>query len=114
MREGVTVTPETLAAIESAQGADATVPLNPDARLKFLLAYSEVARLASPVSAQSLRDCSDDFPTLWKRWPWSEPRKVSQADKAVLRHHTWGSVALAVLLAAFGGSTIETPKKSRN
>lgn len=98
MREGVTVTPETLAAIESAQGADATLPLNPDAKLKLLMAYSEVAKLASPVSAQSLRDCSDDFPTLWKRWPWSDPRKVSQADKAVLRHHTWGSVALAVLL----------------
>jgi hypothetical protein len=29
MREGVTVTPETLAAIENAQGADAAVPLNP-------------------------------------------------------------------------------------
>jgi hypothetical protein len=98
MREGVTVTPETLAAIENAQVADATGPLTADAKTKFLLAYSEVAKLASPVSAQSLRACSDDFPTLWKRWLWSKPREVSQADKAVLRHHTWAAVALAALL----------------
>lgn len=98
MREGVTMNPDTLAAIETAQAADAANRLAPEVNVRFLAAYSELAKLASPVNAQSLRACSDDFPTLWKRWPWSEPRKVSQADKTVLRYHTWASVALVVLL----------------
>jgi hypothetical protein len=94
MRAGVTVTPETLAAIEDAQAADATA----DARTKFLMAYGELAKLAAPVTAESLRACSNECATPWKRWPWSTAKPFSQAERAVLRHHTWGSVALIVLL----------------
>src|ERR1700686_2209440 len=98
MREGVTIKLETLAAIEQGQALDSTHPLAADAKTNFLVAYSELAKLAAPVSAESLRACSDDCATLWKRWPWSIPRRISQADRAVLRHNAWASVALAMLL----------------
>ena len=98
MREGVTIKPEILAAIEQGQAADPTHSPAPDAKTNFLAAYSELAKLAAPVSAESLRASSDECGTLWKRWPWSIPRKVSQAERAVLRHHAWASIALALLL----------------
>jgi hypothetical protein len=98
MREGVTIKPETLAAIEQGQALDPTLPFAADAKTNFFAAYSELAKLAAPVSAESLRASSDDCGTLWKRWPWSIPRKISQAERAVLRHHAWASLALALLL----------------
>ena len=98
MREGITIKPETLKAIEQGQATDPAHPLTADAKTNFFAAYSELAKLAAPVSAESLRACSDDCGTPWKRWPWSVPRKVSQAERAVLRHHAWASIALALLL----------------
>src|SRR5438477_5245601 len=98
MRGGVTIKPETLAAIEEAQATDATQSLTADTQTKFLVAYSEVAKLASPVTAESLRACSDECAAPWKGWPWSQPKPVSQAERAVLRHHRWAFAALIVLL----------------
>ena len=98
MQEGVTIKPETLAAIQQGQALDPTAPLTADTKTNFFAAYSELAKLAAPVSAESLRACSDDCGTPWKRWPWSIPRRISQAERAVLRHHTWASLALALLL----------------
>lgn len=98
MREGIAIKPETLKAIEQGQATDPAHPLAADAKTNFFAAYSELAKLAAPVSAESLRACSDDCGTPWKRWPWSVPRRISQAERAVLRHHAWASLALALLL----------------
>jgi hypothetical protein len=96
--QGVTVRPEVLAAVEQLRDEEVAKHSTPAARTAFCGAYSELARQASPVTAESLRACSEDCAGEWKRWPWSVPRKVSEADRAVLRHHTWASVALIVLL----------------
>jgi hypothetical protein len=98
MQEGVPISQETLTAIEVVQHNDPATPLPADAKTKFVAAYSEIAKLASPVSAESLRACSENCAKPWKRWPWSVPKEVSEAERAVLRHHTWGAVALATLL----------------
>jgi hypothetical protein len=98
MRGGATIKPETLTAIESAQDAHANNSLAAEARTQFLMAYGELAKLAAPVTAESLRACSNECATPWKRWHWSVAKPYSEAERAVLRHHTWGSVALIVLL----------------
>ena len=98
MQEGATIKPETLAAIEQGKSLDPAVPTSADAKTKFFAAYSELAKLAAPVSAESLRASSDECGTPWKRFPWSIPRKISQAERAVLRHYAWATLALVLLL----------------
>ncbi|MEY2574044.1 MAG: hypothetical protein QOJ87_2257 [Verrucomicrobiota bacterium] len=98
MQRGISVSAETSAAIEAAQAADAAHPFDSAGRTKFSSAYSELARLAAPATADSLRACSNECAKPWKRWWWSDPKDYSLAEQAVLRHHTWGSIALIVLL----------------
>jgi hypothetical protein len=98
MRAGITIDQETIDAVQQLQAGDATLPLSPEAKTKFLVAYGQLAKLAAPVTAESLRACSHECATPWKRWPWSEPKPFSQAERAVIRHHTWASAALIVLL----------------
>jgi hypothetical protein len=96
--QGITVRPEVLAAIEQMRDEETANQSTAGTRAGFFAAYSELARQAMPVTAESLRACSEDCAGQWKRFPWSVPRRVSDADRAVLRHHTWASVALIVLL----------------
>lgn len=98
VREGATLKPEHLAAVAKAQAGAAAGTLSDQAKSDFYLAYSELAKLAAPVTAESLCACSDDCATNWKRWWWSAPRPVSLAERAVLKHHTWAAIALGTLL----------------
>jgi hypothetical protein len=98
MQQGITLAPETLSAIETARAAEAANTLTPDARMKFFAAYGTLAKLAAPVTAESLKACSIECATPWKRWFWLPPRNYSESEKAVLRHHTWAGIALIVLL----------------
>jgi hypothetical protein len=98
IREGATLKPETLAAVAKAQAEAAAGKLSDQTKIDFYLAYSELAKLAAPVTAESLRACSEDCATDWKRWWWSDPKPVPLSERAVLKHHTWAAIALGTLL----------------
>src|SRR5205085_8828858 len=79
MREGITIKPEMLKAIEQGQATDPAHPLTADAKTNFFAAYSELAKLAAPGSAEGLRACSGDCGTPRNRFPCSVQRHVAAA-----------------------------------
>jgi hypothetical protein len=97
MREGVPLKPEVLTGATGGRVPGAGGPTEGEKGV-FYAAYSELAKLASPVTAESLRACSDERAGSWKKWPWSTPQQLSLAERAVQRHHTWAFIALIVLL----------------
>jgi hypothetical protein len=118
MREGVPIKPEVLMGLARGSAPDAG-GLTDQEKSIFYGAYSELAKLASPVTAESLRACSDERAGTWKKWPWSTPQQLSLAERAVQRHHTWAFVALIVLLIVqiywlIGASLISGIKQQNN